>query len=309
MPKAKKPAYNKKRKNRISYRKVKSRPLQIQNAAFVMKSRLLKFCDFRSYIVIDDGWDAGGALPPVLEIASNNPRKFIHSTQGTWDASSITAKGNGVPGITTWVTPLVPSSVDVAPYMNASVLSCRLTVTAVPVPTQPDEEAESDTFQDVIKLCVQNNTRNGMFHNRNINNTFNSEVVSQTPDVRTCNLYYNQGGTARGGTISLNYSFKRQNAGRPALTPSNFFHSDTDPSEKDFINIALMPTHSQKYGLYTLGGVRNPNIRVEVKISYIVLLSEPNTHISLAALNAGNNLPAIPGAPSIAFVRKLNKVD
>lgn len=284
---------NKKRVNRKAKKQVRSYPRQIQNAAYLPKSRLVKFTDFRSYVVTDEGFNTTGAVPPCLEIAANNPRKFIHSTQGTWDAASLTSKGNGVPGITTWVTNKAPTSSDTAPYINASCLSARVVITATPIPTQPTEDNEADTFQDVIKLCVQNNTRNGMFHNRNITDGFNSEIVSQTPYVRTANLYYNHNGTPRGATVSLNYSFKKQNQGRPLLTSSNFFHADTDPSEKDFINIALLPTHSQKYGLHTLGGVRLPNIRVEIKISYIVLLSEPNGHISLAELNNGMNLGTI----------------
>lgn len=285
---------NKKRINKKVKKAVRSYPRQIQNASYLPKSRLVKFTDFRSFVVQDEGFNTSGALPPVLEIASNNPRKFIHGKQGTWDANSLTAKGNAVPGIANFITNLVPGTDDKAPYLNGSCLSCRVVVTATPIPTVPAVGSEQDTYQDVIKMCVQNNTRNGMMSNKNISNTFNSEIVSQTPYVRTANLYYNHNGTPRGATVSINYSFKKQNAGRPMLNAQNFFHADTDPSEKDFINIAFLPTHSQRYGLATLGGERLPNMRVEVKVSYIVLLSEPNGHVSTSAVNDGLNMANIP---------------
>lgn len=302
MPLKKKVPRNKKRVNKLVKKGIRSYPRQIQNAAYLPKSRLVKFTDFRSYVVTDDAFNTHGALPPVLEIGANNPRKFIHSTQGTWDAASLTSKGTAVPGISTWVTDSSPTSTATAPYMNASALSARVTITACPLPSVSSEGAEHDSYQDVIKLCVQNNTRNGMFANRNITDSFNSEIVSQTPYVRTANMYYNANGTPRGATCSINYSFKKQNAGRPMLNSANFFAADTDPAEKDFINVALLPTHSMKYGLTTLGGVRLPNIRVEVKISYIVLLSEPNGHVGLSDLNAGNNLSNIATQTDVTMV-------
>ena len=296
--KLKKKPGNKRWFNKKAKKAVNSHPRQIQNAAYQPKNRLIKFTDFRSYVVVDEGFNGSGAVPPVLEIAANNPRKFIHSTQGTWDAASLANKTQAVPGIQNWVTDLLTTPSSTAPYLNASCLSARVVVTATPIPTQPTEGSEVDTHQDVIKLCIQNNTRNGEFHNKNITNQFNSEVVSQTPYVRTANLYYNANGTPRGATIALNYSFKKQNAGRPLLNSANFFHADTDPSEKDFINIALMPTHSQKYGLAIVGGVRLPNIRVEVKISYICLLSEPNCRITHDT-NKGENLGEVATAADL----------
>lgn len=289
-----KPTQNKKRINKQARKSVWSHPRQIQNAAYLPKNRLVKFTDFRSFVVVDEGFNGSGAIPPLLEIASNNPRKFIHSTQGTWDACSMTNKTVAVPGIQNWVTNLLTTPSSTAPYLNASCLSARVIVTACPVPTVSENGDEADAYQYVIKLCVQNNTRNGMFHNRNITDAFNSEVISQTPYTRTANLYYNAHGTPRGATVALNYSFKKQNAGRPILNSANFFHADTDPSEKDFINIALMPTHSQKYGMTALGGTRLPNIRVEVKVSYIVLLSEPNAQITHDT-NRGDNLGEVAG--------------
>lgn len=294
MPLKKKIPRNKKRINRKAKKAVKSFPKQIQNAAYLPKSRLVKFTDYRSFVVEDDGFNASGALPPVLEVSANNPRKFIHSTQGKWDAASLTAKGVAVPGIQNWVTNSVPTSTETAPYLNASCLSMKLVITAVPIPTTAPDGAQADEYQDVSKLCVQNNTRNGMFANRNITNTFNSEVVSQTPYVKSANMYYNAHGTPRGATITQHYSFKKSNAGRPMLNSANFFAANTDPLEKDFCNIAILPTHSQKYGLTAVGGTRMANHRVTLSVSYIVLLSEPNGHVSTNDSNQGINLADVP---------------
>jgi len=291
---------NKKKINKRASRKVKSFPKQIQNAAYVPKNRLLKFTDFRSYVVVDEGFNGSGAIPPILEIGANNPRQFIHHKQGTWDACSLNNKTVSVPGIQNWVTNLNPTPSSMAPYLNASCLSCQVVVTATPLPSVAPAAGEADKYQDVIKLCVQTNTRNGMFANRNITNQFNSEVVSQTPYTRTANLYYNANGTPRGATIKYNYSFKKMNAARSGTGgPSNFFHADTDPNERDYINIGLLPTHSQKYGLIVAGGTRLPNIRVEIKVSYIVLLSEPNCQIT-HDVNLGQNLS------NIAHVRQFD---
>lgn len=291
---------NKKRVNKKAKKAVKSFPRQIQNAAYLPKSRLVKFTDYRSYVVTDDSFNASGALPPVLEVSSNNPRKFIHSTQGTWDAASLSAKGAAVPGIANWVTDSVPTSTALAPYLNASCLSMKLIITAVPIPTVAADGAQADEYQDVSKLCVQNNTRNGMFANRNITNAFNSEVVSQTPYVKTANMYYNAHGTPRGATITQHYSFKKSNAGRPMLNSANFFSNNSDPLEKDFTNIAILPTHSQKYGLTATGGTRMANHRVTISVSYIVLLSEPNGHVSTNDSNQGINLADVPTVANLA---------
>jgi len=297
-------ANNKKRVNKKASKAVRSHPKQIQNASYIPKNRLIKFTDFRSYVVTDEGFNGSGAVPPILELGANNPRKFIHSTQGTWDAASLSNKTVSVAGIDSWVTNQLTTPASTAPYLNASALSARVVITAVPVPTVAADGSEADAYQDVIKMCVQTNTRNGAWHNQNITSNFNSEVVSQTPYVRTANLYYNAHGTPRGATISMNYSFKKNNRGRSGTGgPANFFHADTDPSEKDFINIALMPTHSQKYGLTALGGTRLPNIRVEVKISYICLLSEPNCRVT-HNMNEGMNLPSFPSiGETRTFVR------
>lgn len=278
-----------KRKQRSNRKTVSSYPRQIQNATYMPKNRMIRFSGYRSFVVRDEGFNATGALVPLLEIGANNPNKFIHSTQGTWDSNSMGGKGVAVAGLSQWVSPQTPGATNTSSYLNAQALSCKVTVTAVPMPMAGDE----DQHQDVIKMCVQNNTRGGNMANKNIDPAFNSEIASQTVGMKTANLYKNPGGTPRGATLSCYYSYKKQNAGL-ASQAHNYFWDGHDPAEKDFINIAFLPGDSSKYGLTTLGGTRLPDIRVEVKISYIVLLSEPNTAIQNSELNSGLDLPKIP---------------
>jgi len=290
------------RKNKKNYRgkkknKIVSFPRQIQNATYMPKNRLVKFSGFRSFIVHDDE-GVTAAYCPVLEIASNNPRKLIHNTQGTWDSNSLDGKGAAVAGLSQWVTNKAPTSSATGSYLNAQALSCRVTITAIPC---PQGAVTADHSQDTIKMCVQNNTRGGNMLNKAISQTFNSEICSQTVGMKTCNLYTNHHGNPRGGSISMNYSFKKQNAG-VGVGLHNTFWYDTDPTEKDFINVAFLPGDSKGYGLT---GTRLPDLRVEVKVSYIVLLSEPNTAIDMSELNAGLDLPRIPqrNVPNIEIGR------
>ena len=280
------------RKNKKNYRgkkknkSIASIPRQIQNATYMPKNRLVKFSGYRSFIVVDNEGIAA-AYCPVLEIAANNPRKLIHNTQGAWLSNSMGGKGAAVAGLAQWLTNKAPTSSATGSYLNAQALSCRVTITAIPCPIGA---VTADYAQDSVKMCVQNNTRGGNMLGKSISSAFNSEVCSQTVGMKTCNLYTNHHGTPRGGTISMNYSFKKQNAG-VGVGVNNTFWLDTDPNEKDFINVAFLPGDSNGYGLT---GTRNPDLRVEVKVSYIVLLSEPNTAIQNSELNDGLDLPRIP---------------
>ena len=93
------------------------------------------------------------------------------------------------------------------------------------------------------------------------------------PMVRTGNVYLNHGGTPRGCTLSMNYSFAKNNAD-PGKQHENLFYADTSPLEKDIATLIMLPGDSNAYGIL---GNRNPPMRVELKVSYIVLLSEPTT--------------------------------
>ena len=272
---------NFKRTNKKHKRQVKSFPRQLQNAAYIPKNRLIKFTDFRSYVVLDNA-GITAAYPPLLQVQLNNPRKFIESTQGNWKANSLGAKGAAVPGLTRWLTNKVPGTTSTADYLTGSTLGCRLTVTVTPIGVNADEY---DSYQPICKVALCNQTRSGHLKARGIDNDLNSERVSQMPQVRTANVYLNNGGTPRGATLSLKYSFKKNNAD-PGKAPDNIFYADTDPAEKDIGALIILPGDSNAYGLT---GNRCPPMRVEVKVSYIVLLTEPNTHIGMA-LNDGINL-------------------
>lgn len=284
----KKRARNFIKNNKRHKKQVRSYPKQIQNAAYIPKSRLVKFTDFRSYVVIDNAGivTPPTAYPPLVQMGLNDPRKFIESIQGNWKKNSLNAKGSAVAGIDKWLANKVPGTTSTADYLTGSCIGCRIVATVTPIPVPTDV---TDEYQPIVKVALANQTRAGHLKGRGIDLNLNSERVSQMPMVRTANVYLNAGGTPRGCTLSLNYSFKKNNVNRGNFSTANLFYADTSPTETDIATLIMLPGDSNAYGL---SGSRNPAMRVELKVSYIVLLSEPNTHIG-QALNDGNNLSEI----------------
>jgi len=219
----------------------------------------------------------------AMDLGANNPRKFIHAKQGSWGETNLGAKGVAVPGLTKWISNQVPTSSSTADYLNGSVLGCKVTVTACPMPTAGGE----DDYQDITTMHVQKNTRGGNWQGKSISQTFNGELVSETPLVKSATLYTNKGGTPRGASITTFYSFKKMN-NNPGRAANNVFWADTDPSEKDFINICFLPGDSTTYG-WASPYIRCPPIRVTINISYIVNVFEPNTALGMG-INDGNDL-------------------
>lgn len=277
-------AKNTRRNYKAKRRQVASVPRQIQNSTWIPKNRLVKFCDYRSYIVTDDATSGGSSIPPVLQIGLNNPTKFIESTQGTWSANSLTAKGQAVPGLTNWLSNKSPGTGSTAQYLTGSCLGARVVITATPMPSGHSDDAE-DAYQDVIKCFLANQTRTGYLKSKAIDASFNVELMSQLPQTRSANTYYNAGSVPRGCTLALNYSFKKSNPHVGKQT-ENLFYADTGPAETDVASFVMMPGDSNGYGHL---GNRLPKMRVEVKVSYIVLLGEVNTHFN-QGLNQGNSL-------------------
>lgn len=269
-------------------RAVKSFPRQIQSATYLPKSRLIKFRDVRQYILVDDAGDVStGALPPSMLVGANNPRKFVHSQQGNWGQTNLGSKGAAVPNLATWISDIVPTSSATAQYLNGSCLGAKITVTACPMPTAN----EADDYQDIITMHLQKNTRGGNWIGKSISQTFNGELVSETPQVKSANMYLNHGGTPRGASITMFYSFRKMN-NQPGRQNQNIFHYDSDPAEKDFFSLCFLPGDSNKYGLAS-PYIRLPPLRVTVNISYIVNCFEPNNRLG-GSLNEGTELTSIP---------------
>jgi hypothetical protein len=280
--KVKIPRRNQRKLNKRNKRMVSSFPKQIQNSQYVPANRLVKFTDFRSYIVNDTGGTPTSSHPPVLQIGLNDPTKFIESLQGDWKANNLGAKGAAVPGITKWLANKVPGTTATSDYLTASCLGSKLDITVSPIAPAADNVSN---FQQTFKAVLSNQTRLGHLKGRGIDTSFNAEMVSQMPYVKTANCYLNSGGTPRGASLSLRYSFKKNNANQ-GKQAENIFYADTSPAEKDIAAFVLMPGDSNGYGI---GGTKIPQCKVEVRISYIVLLSEVNTHIG-QGINDGNNL-------------------
>lgn len=277
-------------------KKVFSFPKQIQSATYIPKSRLVRFTDYRSWNVTDNaiglpGSGHAGANFPNQEMSANAPNVFISDQTGYWANVSLNKKGGAVPGIPAWVTQA--SGVGSAPYREAQCLSSKITCTAVPV--HQSGSATSGLEQDVVKMILHKSTSPHAFHNKVIDNDYNAETATQQAGVRSANLYLNQNGTPRGATLKGYYSYKKMNNALGSGS-KNYFHAPQDdgtvspPAERDYWNLAFLPGNSSIYGVAASGGVRLPELRVTVKIEYIVLLSEPNTGLMGYGINQGNDL-------------------
>lgn len=295
-----------KRRRRNRKARVSSIPKQIQCANYIPKNRLIKFQDFRSFILTDNTnvqvGQAYHALCPNLQLGANNPTQaYIGSggvigSTGSWYSQSadpsngVISKGNAVPNLASWVT-AQDGSGD-GQYRCAQVLGARLEISCVPLASDT-----STTKQDVTKLCVQVASMGDAYKDKRVSSDFNSEKISQLSGTKTANIYSNYGGTPRGASISMNYSYKKMNAtlGRSA---NNTFQNDASPGEKDYFNVSLLPCENASYGIGATatdaGSGRIPKMRVSVKVSYICLLSEPNNTTIGIANNIGTQLPSIP---------------
>lgn len=287
--------------------KVSSIPRQIQCANYLPKQRLIKFQDFRSFVLTDNATpDIGGgthvAHVPNLQISANDPgNAFVLGADsrvgstGQWWSQSASAdgtisKGTAVPNLAQWVCNQDGSGDG--HYRTAQCLSSKMTVTAVPLSSSID-----DDVQDVSKLCVQIGVNADGFMAKRINEDFNSEKISQLPHIKTANIYSNYGGTPKGATISRTYSFKKFNAtqGRSSM---NVFSLDATSPERDYFQLVFLPTDNEDYGKdasdSSVGKMRMPKMRVSVKVSYICLLSEPNNSVIGNDDNTGAALPHVP---------------
>jgi len=271
-----------KRNKVAAYRKrqgraVRSHPKQIQSASWVPQRRLVLFTDTRVWSLKDNEGTLS-SFPPTRAFPCNDPTTAFTEVykNGTWSAVSLTAKGAGVPAIAKWVTNV--NGTGTGDYRAASAISAKIQVTVTPMP----RDGTADTYQDCAQVILQRSTGLGtVFHNQVVSNTFNAEVTKQLPFTKSAMIYSNFGGTPRGCTISDSYSFSSMNALKTAA--QNIFCLDgLVTSERDTWCLAILPGDSAGYGS---GGNRITDMRVEVKISYVVALSEPSTNFS--QLNEG----------------------
>lgn len=300
-------AKNVKPRKRRGKKKVFSFPKQIQCANTIPSNRLIKFSDFRSFILTDNvvketssGSGIYKAVIPNLQCGANDPtRAFIGAggyvgSTGSWYSQSanpstgVISKGYAVPNIPQWLTN--QNGEGSGMYRTGQVLGARIKVSCVPLPS-----SISTDVQDVSKLCLQVSTLGDTYKDQFITDEFNSEKISQLSGMKTANVYSNLNGAPRGGTLYCNYSYKKMNAtmGREA---NNTFQVNASPGEKDFFNILLLPCENARYGTGSTSTVpgtgRMPKMRVSVKISYICLLSEPNNTTIGLGDNKGTDLSA-----------------
>lgn len=297
-----------KARNRRYKKRVHSFPRQIQSSTYVQPSRLVRFSDTRSFIVEDNGIvevvGADKAVVPALQISANAPTDaFTAISTGTWWPSDMGAKGVAVHGLAQWITKADGTngleSISAA-YRTAQCLSSKIVVSAYPLPSADG----ADALQDCAKLVLQKSTAASAMQSKQISQTFNVATTAEMPFLKGALTYRNPGGTPRGCTLSGSYSYKRMNSG-PASMSKNLFSYDQTPAERDYWNIALLPADSQAYASVDSNGdttaTRMCKHRIEIKLDYIVALSEPQTNVVRS--NVGDDLgggPSLPSARTVA---------
>lgn len=288
------PRSKQKLRNRRYKRRVRPFAKNIQASTYIQKSRLVRFSDYREFLVKDSGTKQSGgatkAVFPSMQIGANSPTDaFTNVTSGTWESADLGTKGAAVHGITSWVTNQDGSSaLGTTPvYRHAQCLGSNITVSAQPAV----DVSNPDTYQDVCKVVLQKATSSATFHDRQVDGDFNSASVAQMPFTKTAHTLVNWGGTARGCTLSGKYSFKAMNQGL-ASSARNDFYADAEPAERDYWQIGIIPANSYAYTAVDSNGdtaaKRCAAHRVCVKIDYIVLLSEPQT--TKYGTNTGDDL-------------------
>lgn len=290
MPKrySKKKIYSKskqRRSNKKNKKSVYSFPRQIQSATYIPKNRLIRFTETRSYIV-NDTQGLLYSYPPNRTFGANDPNFAFNQVykNGEWLPVHIAGRGPAVHGIPDWVclNTGVPKEGSRGYYKQAQALSSKIVVSAVPLP----EADGSDGRQDAVVMCLSKTCDKDVHsyaYDKPISETHNAVIAKERYYTKSANLYRNNNGTPRGATISMTYSWAKMNAGN--TRDHNIFHTDGTPGQSDTYVLAFFPAYSQDYGT---GGTRLPQMRVVVKMSYIVLLSEPNTRNVYT--NVGNDL-------------------
>lgn len=282
---------NKKKKYNAK-RKYKSHPKQIQASTYIPKTRVISFSDYRTFVV-DDNQGLVNSYPPTRTFTCNDPTQTFATAylNGDWMNTSLTAKTQQIPGLADWVCENtgLPATGTRGMYKQAQALSSKITITAVPCPEQDSQGA--DSVQDTVKMILTKTTEpasKSIYYNVPISATNNAEVNSQRPYTTTALLYRNHGGTPRGGTVSQKYSYKAMNAGN--IRTNNIFHANGTTAQQDTWCLQFAPIFSSKYGNVS-GGTRLPQLKVSVKISYYVLLSEPSTILATPRTNEGLAIP------------------
>lgn len=248
--------------------------------------RKVLFQDTRSFLVKDED----GSGKPIMQILQLNHPGNMWPTggtpaarQGTWEATDYGAKGAAMPDVGTWVTN--KDGTGEGKYRTASVIGTKVTVTAVLVNADLDEDDDKQGVSQLVvgKYTAASDIPVGVAPST----TFNADQMNRQPYTKTANLYRNFGGSPKGATITMNSKFTSLNAIRSR--DSNVFWHDAAPDELDFLCISILPCN-KNYGLPTSGKNRCGTFRVVVQIEAIARLSEPNTKHGIAAGEGEGNI-------------------
>ena len=280
----------KRRKKRVAKRrgKVRAHVRNLQTSTGMPKARTVMMTDSRTWIVEDNSMlhgdnDSHNTPIPIMKVLNlNNPHQFWGSQQGTWSPTDYGSPPSHLPNLDFWVTDL--DGVGTGLYRTASAQSCKVTISAVWINEKDNDPAQQQAVSKLIvskisKLTdVAENTTPGL--------NFNADSLSGMPYTKSANLWQNLGGTARGSTITTNYSYKRMNAQKRY---QNFFSNSSGPLEKDFLSMFIMPQNKE----YNTTGFaeRCGKFRIQIAVEMLVNLSEPNTLYT--AQNKGNIMAAV----------------
>jgi len=276
------------RKRYLRKQKGRARPYtkNIQSASWVPARRKVMMSDTRSFYVKDSS-GLTSSIPISRSFSCNDPVNAFMTTyvDGSWLDNSLGAKGAAVPAIAKWVC--AANGSGTGDYRTASAISSEITVTVTPMP----RDGGHDAYQDMAQVILHRSTGPGhIFHGLPVSATYNAEVTKQLPCTTSAMVWYSGGaGNPKGCTLKGKYRFSSVNGLKTSA--QNIFTSDgLSGNERDSWCLTILPGDSHGYGI---GGTRMTDMRIEVKIDYVVALSEPSTNFT--QLNEGISLSGVAG--------------
>lgn len=172
-----------------------------------------------------------------------------------------------------WVAIAAPTVSETAKYREGRCLGGSIFVSARP--KQVNGET-ADTNGDYACLLVHLGTSPHDWGNSTTIGPGNArDNFARLPYTRKAQTAINVNGTPKGAAIQMNYSFKQMNAAR--VNTNNTFFSNVHPAEADYWYIGLFPFDYVAYVDPTTPEKIADHL-VTVRIEYLCLMSEPNTH-------------------------------
>jgi len=220
----------------------------------------------------------------------NDPHSFWSAKQGTWTqtdfgtAGGLGGKGAALPQLDRWITNVNATGTGLYRYMECT--KTKITISVYPIAFQPLQNLVPTSanmrapIQGVTRMIFRKTTQaDDIPFGVKPSLTLNADQSSRCPFTTSGDIYPNvNGGTPKGCTQTLKYSFKNLNRGTARAT-MNHSYLNAAPTEKDHAYMMLLPTNRN----WNEGGLVSPinmcgKFRVVIKVEATLKLSEPNTH-------------------------------